>query len=58
VKFVFVGARVKWTNKIAKIEAMEKGPDRINQKMNLIDQAREIDDDDLRQYVMSKLGID
>jgi hypothetical protein len=55
IRIQFVGARVKWDKKIAKIEAMEVGIARTNAQIALSTEAQEIEDDSLRTYVLGKV---
>lgn len=55
LRIQFVGPRVKWDKKIAKIEAMEAGIAKRNAQTALFDAAREIEEESLREYVMSKI---
>jgi hypothetical protein len=57
MRIQFVGARVKWEAKAKKVLAMEKGTDRQNAIMAFMDEAREIEEQGLRQYVLGLVGI-
>lgn len=52
VRIQFVGARVKWDKKLHKLQAMEPGVTRRNAVLALSDEAREIEDEALRNYVL------
>lgn len=55
IRIHFVGARVKWDKKLAKIEAMEAGIARTNAQIALSTEAQEIEEDNLRTYVLGKV---
>ena len=55
LRIQFVGARVKWDKKIHKIEAMEAGIARRNAQTALFDEARDIEEESLREYVMGRI---
>lgn len=52
VRIQFVGARVRWDKKLQKLSEMEAGVTRRNAVLALSDEAREIEDESLRNYVL------
>ena len=52
MRIQFVGARVKWDKKLGKIAGMEAGVSRREAVLAMSDEAREIEDETLRNYVL------
>lgn len=53
----FIGERVKWESRVKRIQGMTEGVDKTNRKLELIDDVRNIEDGDLRQRILTMLGI-
>ena len=53
----FIGERVKWEGKVKRIQALDDGVDKTNRKLELLDDVRNIEDGDLRQRLLTMLGL-
>lgn len=53
----FIGDRVKWESKVKRIKDLPDGVDKTNRKLALLDEARNIEEGDLRQRILTMLGL-
>lgn len=56
-KIVYIGDRVIWDKKVKRAKDLPQGADRTNRLLALLDEARDIESDDLRQHIMGLIGI-
>lgn len=57
IRIGFIGERVKWENRVRKALDQPKGPGRTARILALLDDARGIESDSLREHVLGMLGI-
>jgi hypothetical protein len=57
IRIKFIGDRVKWEHRVKKLTAMPRGSDRTNRMLMLVEQAKEIESDALREHVLQMIGL-